>query len=40
MLPHAVQLCGRILIFIARIYPLGDKSGVNLHGSVSGALVR
>lgn len=35
-LPHrsSMQLCGRILIFIARIYPLGDRSGVNLHGMV------
>jgi len=34
-----LQLCGRILIFIARIYPLGDKSGVNLHGTVNSGLV-
>jgi THO complex subunit 1 len=30
-----LTLCGQILIFIARIYSLGDKSGVNLHGAVS-----
>jgi hypothetical protein len=33
-----LRLCGRILIFIARIYPLADKSGVNLHGAVSAGL--
>ncbi|KAF5841715.1 THO complex subunit 1 transcription elongation factor-domain-containing protein [Dunaliella salina] len=33
-----LQLCGRILVFIARIYPLGDKSGVNLQGTVNSGL--
>eukprot|EP00955_Chlamydomonas_euryale_P044770 352965-Chlamydomonas_euryale.AAC.34 len=33
-----VQLCGRILVFIARVYPLSDKSGLNLHGAVNQGL--
>jgi hypothetical protein len=31
---HAV-LCGRILLLLAKVYPLSDKSGVNLKGEVN-----
>lgn len=27
------MLCGRILLFLAKLLPLTEKSGVNLHGS-------
>lgn len=33
-----VQLCGRILVFIVRLYPLSDKSGLNLQGAINAAL--
>eukprot|EP00798_Chlamydomonas_sp_ICE-L_P011229 gene11229-18858_t len=32
------QMCGRILIFMAKLYPLADKSGVNLHGNINMSL--
>ncbi|GAX80221.1 hypothetical protein CEUSTIGMA_g7659.t1 [Chlamydomonas eustigma] len=33
-----VQLCGRILVFIVRLYPLSDKSGLNLGGTINAGL--
>lgn len=33
-----MQLCGRILVFIARLYPLSDKSGLNLHAVINSGL--
>lgn len=30
---HNAMLCGRILLFLAKLLPLTEKSGVNLHGS-------
>ena len=33
-----MQLCGRILVFIVRLYPLSDKSGLNLQGAINSAL--
>jgi hypothetical protein len=33
-----VQLCGRVLIFIVRLYPLSDKSGLNLGGTINAGL--
>lgn len=27
------MLCGRILLFLAKLLPLGERSGVNLHGA-------
>ena len=28
-------LCGRVLIFLAKLFPLAERSGVNLHGTIN-----
>eukprot|EP00195_Chlamydomonas_chlamydogama_P013543 CAMPEP_0202891396 /NCGR_PEP_ID=MMETSP1392-20130828/1468_1 /ASSEMBLY_ACC=CAM_ASM_000868 /TAXON_ID=225041 /ORGANISM="Chlamydomonas chlamydogama, Strain SAG 11-48b" /LENGTH=345 /DNA_ID=CAMNT_0049575133 /DNA_START=106 /DNA_END=1140 /DNA_ORIENTATION=+ len=33
-----VQLCGRVLVFMARLYPLSDRSGLNLQWAVNTGL--
>lgn len=30
-----MALCGRLLIFLARVYTLNDKAGVNLLGAIN-----
>lgn len=35
---HDVHLCGRILIFIAKIYPFFDKSGLNTNWFINSGL--
>lgn len=35
---HNAVLCGRILIFLARLLPLSDRSGINLQARLAPAL--
>lgn len=32
---YFAQFCGRVLMFLASVYPLSEKSAVNLTGKVS-----
>jgi hypothetical protein len=32
------QFCGRVLMFLAAIYPISERSAVNLGGKVSGTV--